>query len=58
MKLHLATSKDKNFRKHLQYIQIKGGNAYATNCHILAKIPVNEIFKDEFNNEDELIKQT
>ena len=53
MKLHLATSKDKNFRQHLQYIQIKGGNVYATNCHILAKIPVEEIFKDEFNNEDE-----
>lgn len=53
MKLHLATSKDKQFRKHLQYIQIKGGFIYATNCHILAKIPVQDIFGNEFSKEDE-----
>lgn len=53
MKLHLATSKDKQFRQHLQYIQIKGGFVYATNCHILARIPVNDIFGEQFNKDDE-----
>lgn len=52
MKLHLAVAKD-NLRPHLQYIQIKGGFVYATNCHILARIPVNEIFGEQFTNEDE-----
>ena len=53
MKLHLSVSKD-NLRPALKHIQIKGGFIYATNCHILARIPVNEVFEDIFNNEDEL----
>jgi len=53
MKLHLAVSKD-NYRPHLKYVQIKGGYIYATNCHILARIPVNEIFGDLFSQDDEL----
>lgn len=53
MKLHLATSKKDNFRKHLEFIQIKNGNIYATNCHILARIPVQDLFKNEFSKEDE-----
>jgi hypothetical protein len=53
MKLHLAVSKD-NLRPALKHIQIKGGFIYATNCHILAKIPVNELFKDVFTDQDEL----
>ena len=52
MKLHLAVSKD-NYRQHLKYIQIKGGYIYATNCHILARIPINEVFGDTFTSEDE-----
>jgi hypothetical protein len=52
MKLHLAVGKD-NYREHLKYAQIKGGFIYATNCHILARIPVNEVFNDIFTNEDE-----
>ena len=53
MKLHLSVSKD-NLRPALKHIQIKGGFIYATNCHILTRIPVNEVFTDLFNNEDEL----
>lgn len=45
-KIHLATSKDK-IRPHLEYIQIKGGFAYATNCHILVKMPLCELFGKE-----------
>jgi len=52
-KIHLATSKD-NIRPHLGYIQIKGGFAYATNCHILAKVPLCELFgkESELNKDD------
>lgn len=52
-KIHLATSKDK-IRPHLEYIQIKGGFAYATNCHILVKMPLCELFgkESELNNEN------
>ena len=53
MKLHLAVGKD-NYREHLKYVQIKGGFIYATNCHILARIPVNELFSEIFTTEDEL----
>jgi hypothetical protein len=53
MKLHLAVGKD-NYREHLKYVQIKGGFIYATNCHILARIPVNEVFSEIFTSEDEL----
>lgn len=42
-KLHLLTSKD-SLRPHLQYIQLKNGFCYATNCHILAKIDAEEVF--------------
>jgi len=42
-KLHLAVSKD-NLRPHLQNIQVKDGYVYATNCHILVKFPINEVF--------------
>jgi hypothetical protein len=52
MKLHLSVSKD-NYREHLKYVQIKGGYVYATNCHILTRIPVKDIFGDLFSNEDE-----
>lgn len=53
-KIHLATSKDKQFRKHLQYIQIKGGYAYATDCHIMVKMPLSELFgkESELNQPD------
>jgi hypothetical protein len=52
MKLHLAVSKD-NLRPALKHIQIKGGFIYATNCHILARIPVNEAFSELFTKEEE-----
>lgn len=53
-KIHLATSKEKHFRKHLQYIQIKGGFAYATDCHIMVKMPLSELFgkESELNKDD------
>lgn len=53
-KIHLATSKDKHFRKHLQYIQIKGGFAYATDCHVMVKMPLSELFgkESELNQPD------
>lgn len=53
-KIHLATEQKNSFRPHLGYIQIKGGFAYATNCHILVKIPLSELFgkESELNNEN------
>lgn len=42
-KLHLAVSKD-DLRPHLQNIQVKDGFVYATNCHILVKFPIEEVF--------------
>jgi hypothetical protein len=45
-KLHLAVSKD-NLRPHLQNIQIRNGYVYATNCHILVKFPINEVFGED-----------
>jgi hypothetical protein len=42
-KLHLAVSKD-NLRPQLQNIQVKDGHVFATNCHILVKFPINEVF--------------
>lgn len=52
-KIHLATSKDK-IRPHLEYIQIKGGFAYATDCHIMVKMPLSELFgkESELNKND------
>lgn len=53
-KLHLATEQKNKFRPHLGYIQIKRGFAYATNCHILAKVPLCELFgKDSELNKDD-----
>lgn len=52
MKLHLSVGKD-SFRPTLKHVQIKNGFIYATNAHILVKIPVKDIFGDLFNNEDE-----
>jgi hypothetical protein len=42
-KLHLVTSTD-SLRPALQHIQVINGHVFATNCHILVKIPVNEVF--------------
>jgi len=42
-KLHLAVSKD-DLRPALMHIQVKDGFVYATNCHILVKFPINEVF--------------
>ena len=42
-KLHLAVSKD-NLRPALMHIQVKEGYVYATNCHILVKFPIDEVF--------------
>jgi len=42
-KLHLAVSKD-DLRPALMHIQVKEGYVYATNCHILVKFPINEVF--------------
>ena len=42
-KLHLAVSKD-DLRPQLQNIQVKDGHVFATNCHILVKFPVSEVF--------------
>jgi hypothetical protein len=42
-KLNLVTSTD-SLRPALQYIQVINGHVFATNCHILVKIPVNEVF--------------
>lgn len=46
-KIHLATEQKNSIRPHLSYIQIKGGFAYATNCHILVKMPLSELFGKE-----------
>lgn len=53
-KIHLATEQKNKFRPHLGYIQIKGGFAYATNCHILVKMPLSELFgkESELNQPD------
>lgn len=57
-KVHLATSKD-NFRPALNYFQVKNGFIYASDCHILVKLPVDEVFKnfdmifDSFSYSDE-----
>jgi hypothetical protein len=52
-KLHLAASTD-NLRPQLQHIQVKNNFVYSTNCHILVKIPVNEVFGEDIiqNNEE------
>ena len=42
-KLNLVTSTD-SLRPALQYIQVINGHVFATNCHILVKIPVHEVF--------------
>lgn len=42
-KLHLVTSTD-SLRPALQHIQVINGHVFATNCHILVKIPVHEVF--------------
>lgn len=42
-KLHLAVSKDE-LRPALMHIQVKDGFVYATNCHILVKFPIDEVF--------------
>lgn len=42
-KLHLAVSKD-DLRPYLQNIQVKDGYVFATNCHILVKFPIDEVF--------------
>ena len=42
-KLHLAVSKDE-LRPALMHIQVKEGFVYATNCHILVKFPIDEVF--------------
>lgn len=55
-KLHLITEKSDSLRPYLQYIQIRNSFAYVTNCHTLAKFPVNEIFgNDELIQQDEEI---
>lgn len=51
-KLHLATSND-SLRPVMQYIQVKNGFCYATDAHILVKVPINEVFGNNiFNNYD------
>lgn len=45
-KLHLAVSKD-DLRPQLQNIQIKDGHVFATNCHILVKFPISEVFGED-----------
>lgn len=51
-KLHLATSND-CLRPVMQYIQVKNGFCYATDCHILVKVPINEVFGNNvFDNLD------
>jgi len=42
-KLNLVTSTD-SLRPALQHIQVINGHVFATNCHILVKIPVHEVF--------------
>jgi hypothetical protein len=52
-KVHLATSKD-NLRPALNYFQVKNGFVYASDCHILVKLPVDEVFgKGKFSTTDE-----
>ena len=52
-KLHLATSND-NLRPAMQFIQVKNGFCYATDAHILVKVPINEVFGSIVTNEDEI----
>ena len=52
-KLHLLVSKD-SLRPHLQYIQLKNGFCYATNCHIMAKIDAEEVFGKGINMNEEV----
>lgn len=51
-KLHLVTSTD-SLRPALQYIQVINKNVYATNCHVLVKIPVHEVFGSGLIEPDE-----
>lgn len=52
-KLHLVTSNDE-LRPAMTYIQVKGGNVYATNAHVMVKFPINEVFGvNVFSDTDE-----
>jgi hypothetical protein len=51
-KLNLVTSTD-SLRPALQHIQVINGHVFATNCHILVKIPVHEVFGPDLIQPDE-----
>ena len=52
-KLHLATGND-NLRQAMQHIQVTGGFCYATDAHILVKVPINEVFGGIVTDQDEI----
>jgi hypothetical protein len=52
-KLHLATGND-SLRQTMQHIQVKNGFCYATDAHILVKVPINEVFGGVITQEDEI----
>jgi len=43
-KFNLIASGKNSLRPSLDYIQVKNGFVYATDCHKLVKIPINEAF--------------
>ena len=52
-KLHLATGND-SLRPAMQHIQVKAGFCYATDAHILVKVPINEVFGGIVTDQDEI----
>lgn len=53
-KLHLVTSTDQ-FRPAMHNIQVKNGFCYGTNCHVLVKIAVIDVFGPDLIQIDEEI---
>lgn len=52
-KLHLVTGTDA-LRPAMMYIQVKAGNVYATNGHMMVKFPIHEVFGENvFTDTDE-----
>ena len=56
MKKFSKVSSNDSLRPVLAYVQVKNGFFYATNCHVLVKIPASEVFgNNELISNDEEI---
>lgn len=56
MKKFSKVSSNDSLRPVLAYVQVKNGFFYATNCHVLVKIPVSEVLGNSelISNDEEL----